>query len=146
MPAFQTFARACGFSIDPCRARTGSDKGRVGGHTDRSAFADLLLQDWATLACLPRGPRSPRDRIACAATLPDDRHDGDEGGGRRAAAARRGIALGVPNQEGIAIRGRYGRRAHILRLVLRTPARWVVACSLSTRPRIRRTHRQRRQA
>ena len=28
-PAFATFARSCGFAVDPCRARTGSDKGKV---------------------------------------------------------------------------------------------------------------------
>jgi transposase len=50
-PAFQTFARTCGFAVDPCRARTGSDKGKVerGVRTDRGAFADLLLTDWDSL-------------------------------------------------------------------------------------------------
>jgi transposase len=50
-PAFQTFARTCGFAVDPCRARTGSDKGKVerGVRTDRGAFADLFLADWRSL-------------------------------------------------------------------------------------------------
>jgi transposase len=50
-PAFQTFARTCGFSVDPCRARTGSDKGKVerAVRTDRGVFADLFLADWPTL-------------------------------------------------------------------------------------------------
>lgn len=50
-PAFQTFARSCGFAVDACRARTGSDKGKVerGVRTDRGAFADLLLADWGSL-------------------------------------------------------------------------------------------------
>jgi transposase len=50
-PAFQTFARSCGFAVDPCRARTGSDKGKVerGVRTDRGAFADLLLAEWDSL-------------------------------------------------------------------------------------------------
>jgi transposase len=50
-PAFQTFARTCGFAVDPCRARTGSDKGKVerGVRTDRGAFADLFLVDWHSL-------------------------------------------------------------------------------------------------
>jgi transposase len=46
-PAFQTFARSCGFAVDPCRARTGSDKGKVERRvrTTRGAFADLLGTD-----------------------------------------------------------------------------------------------------
>ena len=50
-PAFQTFARTCGFAVDPCRARTGSDKGKVerGVRTERGAFADLFLADWCSL-------------------------------------------------------------------------------------------------
>lgn len=50
-PAFETFARTCGFAVDPCRARTGSDKGKVerGVRTMRGAFADLLLADWRSL-------------------------------------------------------------------------------------------------
>ncbi|MEO6877479.1 MAG: IS21 family transposase [Gemmatimonadaceae bacterium] len=52
-PAFQTFARTCGFSVDPCRARTGSDKGKVerGVRTDRGAFADLFHVDWRSIDC-----------------------------------------------------------------------------------------------
>lgn len=50
-PAFATFARTCGFSVDPCRARTGSDKGKVerAVRTDRGVFADLFRAAWATL-------------------------------------------------------------------------------------------------
>jgi transposase len=50
-PAFQTFARSCRFAVDPCRAATGADKGKVerGVRTDRGAFADLFLTDWASL-------------------------------------------------------------------------------------------------
>jgi len=50
-PAFQTFARSCGFAVDPCRARMGSDKGKVerGVRTERGAFADLLCTDWPSL-------------------------------------------------------------------------------------------------
>lgn len=50
-PAFQTFARTCGFAVDPCRARTGSDKGKVEREvrTERGAFADLFLADWGSL-------------------------------------------------------------------------------------------------
>lgn len=50
-PAFQTFARTCGFAVDPCRAATGADKGKVerGVRTERGAFADLFLRDWRSL-------------------------------------------------------------------------------------------------
>jgi hypothetical protein len=49
--AFQTFARTCGFGVDPCRAATGSDKGKVerGVRTDRGAFADLFRTEWPSL-------------------------------------------------------------------------------------------------
>jgi transposase len=50
-PAFQAFARTCGFAVDPCRAATGSDKGKVERQvrTDRGVFADLLHADWRSL-------------------------------------------------------------------------------------------------
>jgi transposase len=50
-PAFATFARSCGFAVDPCRARTGSDKGKVerGVRSHRGAFADLLLANWSSV-------------------------------------------------------------------------------------------------
>jgi transposase len=50
--AFQSFARACGFTVDPCRAATGSDKGKVerAVRTERGAFADLLVGAWCSLA------------------------------------------------------------------------------------------------
>lgn len=53
-PAFAAFAEQCGFAVDPCRARTGSDKGKVerAVRTDRGAFADLFLADWPSLAAL----------------------------------------------------------------------------------------------
>jgi hypothetical protein len=51
---FARFAGACGFSLDPCRPATGSDKGKVerGVRTDRSAFADLFLRRWDSEATL----------------------------------------------------------------------------------------------
>lgn len=51
---FARFAGTCGFSLDPCRAATGSDKGKVerGVRTDRSAFADLFLRRWESDAML----------------------------------------------------------------------------------------------
>lgn len=53
-PAFQTFARTCGFAVDPCRGATGSDKGKVerAVRTERGVFADLLVRDWRSLDCL----------------------------------------------------------------------------------------------
>jgi transposase len=52
--AFRTFARTCGFAVDPCRAATGSDKGKVERQVraPRSAFADLLAADWGSLPAL----------------------------------------------------------------------------------------------
>jgi transposase len=52
--AFRTFARACGFAVDPCRAATGSDKGKVERQVraSRSAFADLLAADWGSVETL----------------------------------------------------------------------------------------------
>jgi len=49
--AFATFARTCGFQLDACRPRTGSDKGKVERQvrTDRGAFADLFIRRWDAL-------------------------------------------------------------------------------------------------
>jgi transposase len=50
-PAFTTFARECGFAVDPCRAAMGSDKGKVERmvRSARSAWADLLVQAWPSV-------------------------------------------------------------------------------------------------
>jgi len=50
-PAFQTFARVCGFQIDPCRAAQASDKGKIERRVRglRDAAADLFAQDWPSL-------------------------------------------------------------------------------------------------
>jgi transposase len=50
-PAFVTFARACGFGLDACRAATGSDKGKTERQvrTRRGAFTDLLLRPWGAV-------------------------------------------------------------------------------------------------
>lgn len=50
-PAFATFARLCGFGVDPCRPACGSDKGKTerGVRTSRSVFADLLVGTWTAL-------------------------------------------------------------------------------------------------
>lgn len=73
-PAFQTFARTCGFAVDPCRARTGSDKGKVerSVRTDRGVFADLFGTDWRSLerlqAALDERAALVHDRRRCPMT------------------------------------------------------------------------------
>lgn len=53
-PAFRTFARACGFTVDACRAATPTDKGKVerAVESTRSAVADLLSRPWTSLETL----------------------------------------------------------------------------------------------
>lgn len=53
-PAFATFARTCGFGVDPCRPACGSDKGKTERNvrTHRSVFADLLVASWTELPAL----------------------------------------------------------------------------------------------
>jgi len=53
-PAFATFARTCGFGVDPCRPACGSDKGKTerSVRTHRSLFADLLVASWTDLPAL----------------------------------------------------------------------------------------------
>jgi transposase len=53
-PAFQTFARACGFQIDPCRAATASDKGKVERRVRalRDAVGALFARPWDSLEAL----------------------------------------------------------------------------------------------
>jgi transposase len=53
-PAFATFARTCGFGVDPCRAARGSDKGKAerGVRTHRSVYADLFVSAWDHLPAL----------------------------------------------------------------------------------------------
>ncbi|MGH2372977.1 MAG: IS21 family transposase [bacterium] len=56
-PAFATFARTCGFGVDPCRAARGSDKGKTERNvrTSRSVYADLLVNAWGDLPALQAG-------------------------------------------------------------------------------------------
>lgn len=51
---FAVFAETCGFQVDPCRPATGSDKGKVerGVRSERGAFADLFVREWAALESL----------------------------------------------------------------------------------------------
>jgi len=50
-PAFATFARSCGFGVDPCRPARGSDKGKTERNvrTHRSVFADLFVGSWGAV-------------------------------------------------------------------------------------------------
>lgn len=53
-PAFATFAKTCGFAVDPCRRAMGSDKGKTerAVRTARVDFADLFVHDWPDLPTL----------------------------------------------------------------------------------------------
>lgn len=53
-PAFATFAKTCGFAVDPCRRATGSDKGKTerAVRTARVDFADLFVHDWPDVSTL----------------------------------------------------------------------------------------------
>ncbi len=73
-PAFQVFARTCGFAVDPCRPARGQDKGKVERQvrSNRTAFADLLVRDWASLtalqAALDERAQAVHARRLCPAT------------------------------------------------------------------------------
>lgn len=51
---YTRFARQCGFEVDPCRARTGSDKGKAERSVRlfRGGYGDLLRQPWSDLEAL----------------------------------------------------------------------------------------------
>src|SRR5690349_24234276 len=51
---YARFARQCGFEVDPCRARTGSDKGKAERSVRlfRGGYGDLLRQGWSDLETL----------------------------------------------------------------------------------------------
>lgn len=53
-PVVATFARTCGFAVDPCRPARGSDKGKTERNVRsyRSLFADLLVASWPDLPTL----------------------------------------------------------------------------------------------
>lgn len=71
---FAVFAETCGFQVDPCRAATGSDKGKVERQvrTDRSAFADLFIREWTAVeplqAALDERSAAEHRRRRCPAT------------------------------------------------------------------------------
>jgi transposase len=53
-PAFTTFARVCGFTVDPCRVRTPSDKGKIERQVRalRSSYADCFVRPWPSWEAL----------------------------------------------------------------------------------------------
>lgn len=71
-PAFATFARSCGFSVDPCRAATGSDKGKVERRvrSDRGMFADLLQSDWPAVDALQAALDTRCDQVQARRQCP----------------------------------------------------------------------------
>lgn len=79
-PAFAAFARQCGFAVDPCRAATGSDKGKVerGVRSTRSAWADLRRRAWPSVAALQAAlderaaERHARERCPVTGTTIED--------------------------------------------------------------------------
>jgi transposase len=68
---YARFARQCGFEVDPCRARTGSDKGKAERSVRlfRGGYGDLLRQPWSDLealqAALDRRSRELMRRHTC---------------------------------------------------------------------------------
>ncbi|MEX2552334.1 MAG: IS21 family transposase, partial [Actinomycetota bacterium] len=72
--SYEVFARSCGFEIDPCRAHTGSDKGKAerSVRTFRDCFGDLFGEDWLSMdalqAALYERSGSLMDRLACPIT------------------------------------------------------------------------------
>lgn len=71
-PAFATFARTCGFGVDPCRAARGSDKGKAERNvrSHRSEYADLFVTPWADLAALQSALDARSDAIQAARRCP----------------------------------------------------------------------------
>ena len=51
---YARFGRQCGFEVDPCRARMGSDKGKAERSVRlfRGGYGDLLRQEWSDLEAL----------------------------------------------------------------------------------------------
>ena len=92
-PAFATFARTCGFGVDPCRAACGSDKGKAerGVRTHRSLFADLLVGAWTDLPAL-QAALDARSALVQAQRRCPDHGDVD----RRGAHGRAGAAAAAP--------------------------------------------------
>jgi len=73
-PSYEVFARTCGFEIDPCRAATGSDKGKAerGVRTFRSSFGEVFRRGAGSLQelgwLLDGRAGTLMDRLICPVT------------------------------------------------------------------------------
>lgn len=70
--SYAIFARECGFEVDPCRPRKGSDKGKTerSVRTFRSRFGDLFERDWSEVEGLQSALDERADRLLDALTCP----------------------------------------------------------------------------
>lgn len=70
--SYEIFGRACGFEIDPCRARKGSDKGKVerSVRTFRDRFGDLFRHEWRSLKDLQTALDGRADELLDALNCP----------------------------------------------------------------------------
>jgi transposase len=72
--SYEVFSRSCGFEVDPCRAGTGSDKGKAerSVRTFRSCFGAVFRKDWTGLeplqAALDTQSEVLLDRLNCPVT------------------------------------------------------------------------------
>ena len=48
--SYEVFAQACGFEVDPCRPKKGSDKGKAerSVRTFRQCFGEVFRKDWVS--------------------------------------------------------------------------------------------------
>src|SRR5690554_6897292 len=70
--SYEIFGRECGFEVDPCRARTGSDKGKVerSVRTFRDRFGDLFRREWRSMEDLQAALDRRADELLDALTCP----------------------------------------------------------------------------
>lgn len=70
--AYDVFARTCGFEVDPCRVRKGSDKGKVerSVRTFRAAFGETLRRGAGSLEELQRLLDADAERLLDRLTCP----------------------------------------------------------------------------
>jgi hypothetical protein len=72
--SYEVFAQACGFEVDPCRPKKGSDKGKAerSVRTFRQSFGEVFRRDWASdealQAALDQRALELMDRLNCPVT------------------------------------------------------------------------------
>jgi transposase len=72
--SYEVFAQACGFEVDPCRPKKGSDKGKAerSVRTFRECFGEVFRQDWASdealQVALDQRALELLDRLNCPVT------------------------------------------------------------------------------